>query len=77
MNKQSNNVQMNQIKQMANMLKGKSNPMQMLLSMSQSNPQISQVFNILNGSGMSAKDMFYNIANQRGINPDDIINNLK
>jgi hypothetical protein len=67
----------NQIKQMANMLKGKSNPMQMLMGMSQNNPQISQVFNMLNGSGMSAKDMFYNIANQRGINPDDIINNLK
>jgi hypothetical protein len=75
MNNQNNPL--SQIKQMANMLKGKSNPMQMLMGMSQSNPQISQVFNMLSGSGMSAKDMFYNIANQRGVNPDEIINNLK
>jgi beta-N-acetylglucosaminidase len=71
------NGQLNQIKQMANMLKGSKNPMQLLQMATQQNPQVSQVMNMLRGSGMSAKDMFYNVAQQRGINPDDIINNLK
>jgi beta-N-acetylglucosaminidase len=71
------NSQMQQIKNMANMLKGSKNPQQMLQMAAQQNPQVSQVMNMLSGSGMSAKDMFYNIAKQRGINPDDVINNLK
>jgi hypothetical protein len=71
------NNQFQQIRQMANMLKSNSNPMQLLQSMSQSNPQVSQVFSMLNGSGMTAKNLFMSKANSMGVNPDDIINSIK
>lgn len=74
-----NNIpnQIQSVKQMANMLKGKSNPQQMLQIVAQQNPQISQIMNMLNGSNMSPKQMFMNMAKQQGIDPTSIINILK
>jgi hypothetical protein len=72
-----NNGQINQIKQLANALKNSNNPMQLLQNVGQNNPQIANVMSMLNNSGMSAKDMFYQVANQRGINPNDIMSILK
>lgn len=71
------NSQVQSIKRMADMLKGKQNPQQMLQMVAQQNPQISQVLNIVNGSGMSPKQMFMNLAQQKGIDPNSIINILK
>jgi hypothetical protein len=59
------------------MLKGQSNPMQIIKNMASQNPQVSQVLNMLNGSGMSAKDLFMQTAQQMGIDPNQIINMLK
>lgn len=76
-NRMQNNGQINQIKQLANALKNSNNPMQLLQNVGQNNPQIANVMSMLNNSGMSAKDMFYQVANQRGINPNDIMSILK
>lgn len=72
---QNNNL--SSIKNMFNMLKGQSNPMQIIKNMASQNPQVSQVLNMLNGSGMSAKDLFMQTAQQMGIDPNQIINMLK
>jgi hypothetical protein len=69
--------QVQQIKSMVQMLKGQANPMQVIQSMAAQNPQLSQVINMLNGSGMSAKDLFMQTAQQRGIDPNMIIDMLK
>ena len=71
----SNNF--NQIKQMANMFKGASNPKQLLSNIMQQNPQVKQVMTLINSSGKSPKDLFYELANQKGVNPDDILNQLR
>ena len=68
---------MSQIKNMLNMIRGKSNPTQMLQMMSQNNPQLKQVMNMVQQSGKSPKDLFYEMAKQKGVNPDDILNRLK
>lgn len=66
-----------QIKQMMNAVKNSSNPQQLIGNMMNQNPQIRQVMNMVQSSGKSPKDLFYEMAKQRGINPDEIINMLK
>ena len=59
------------------MLKGSSNPMQMLQTMSQTNPQIKQVFDYVQQNGGDAKSAFYKLAEQNGVDPNNILNMLK
>lgn len=65
------------IQQIVNMAKSGTNPMQMIQMMSGQNPQMQNIMNILNSGKMSPKQLFMNMANQRGINPNDIINMFK
>ena len=77
LNAASTNNQLSQIKNMMKLMKGNTNPMQLLQSMSKNNPQLQQVMAMINQSGKSPKDLFYELAKQKGINPDDIINQLR
>ena len=56
------------------MLSGSSNSMQMLQQMAPTNPQIQQVFDYVQQSGGTMKDAFYKLAEQRGVNPSQVIN---
>ena len=60
-----------------NMLKGKSDPMQTLQTMAQSNPQIKQAFDIVQQNGGDMKTAFYKLAEQNGIDPNQVLNMLK
>ena len=42
-----------------------------------SNPKLQSVMQLMNSSGMTPKQFFYDYAQQNGINPDDFINSLK
>ena len=77
LNAASTNNQLSQIKNMMKLMKGNANPMQLLQSMSRTNPQLQQVMTMVNQSGKSPKDLFYELARQKGVNPDDIINQLR
>lgn len=59
-----------------NMIKGIKNPNEMLLNMAKSNPQVNMLLNTMKNGG-NPKDMFYEIAKQKGVNPDDIIEMAK
>jgi hypothetical protein len=66
------------VKDLANNLKGKPNPNQLVQTMlAQENPQLAQGLNVLSGQGMSAKQMFLMAAQQKGIDPTQIVNALK
>ena len=54
-----------------------SNPKELLNSLISSNPQYKNVMNLLQSSGMTPKQFFYNYAQQNGIDPDQFINSLK
>lgn len=41
------------------------------------NPQIKAIIDMVNNSGMSAKDLFYKMAKEKGVNPDDILKQLR
>lgn len=54
-----------------------SNPQAAMQMIVNQNPQIKSVMDEVKKSGGTAKDAFYAIAKNKGINPDDIINMLK
>lgn len=66
-----------QIKQMMNLVKSARNPQMMLNQMMQSNPQMKQVMDIVKQNGGDAKKAFYQMAQQKGVNPDEVLNMLR
>ena len=71
------NSNLNQIKQMMNIVRSSGNPQAMLQSMVQSNPQMKQVMDIINQSGGDPKAAFYKMAEEKGVNPEEVIAMLK
>lgn len=63
-----------QVKQMWNNLKTLSNPQQAINNMIQSNPQLNQIMQMSKGD---PKQAFYSLAQQKGIDPNYILNMLK
>ena len=72
---QNTGVNMNGVKQLANMYKNAQNPMTMLQSIAGQNPQIAQVINMINGK--NPEEIFYALCKKKGVNPDDILNQFK
>lgn len=68
---------LNQIKQMANMFKNAKNPQMLIQNMMMQNPQMKQVMDFINQNGGNAKSAFYKLADQRGVDPNEILNMLK
>ena len=59
------------------MLRSAGNPQAMLQNMMSSNPQMKQVMDLVNQSGGDPREAFYNLAKQKGVNPEEILNLLK
>ena len=68
---------MGQIKQLMNMCKNANNPQAMLMSMVGQNPQIKSVIDLVQQSGGDPKALFYKMAEQQGVDPEEILNQLK
>ena len=64
-----------QLKNIYNMLSKSSNPQAMLAEMAQKDPNIAWVMQMCKNG--NPKDLFYALCKQRGVNPDDILNQLK
>ena len=64
-------------KSIFSMLNGSSNPYQLLINMAAKNPMIKNIMDSADKSGKSYQDMFYELAKQRGVDPNSIINQLK
>ena len=69
--------QFNQMKQMMNTLKNSKNPQQLFLNMMGSNPQVKQIIQMVQQSGKSPKDLFYMMAEQKGVDPNQILGMLQ
>lgn len=59
------------------MLKSAQNPQAMLNQMMQNNPQYKIVMDYVNKSGGDPKKAFYDMANAKGVNPEDILSQLR
>ncbi len=53
------------------------NPQSFIQNILKNNPQAQNLINLMNNSGLSPKDFFYQYARQNGVDPDQFINNLK
>lgn len=53
------------------------NPQAMLTQMASNNPQLREVMTYVNQNGGDAKKAFYQMAQQKGVNPDEILAILK
>lgn len=62
---------------MMSTIKSAQNPQMMLNNMMMQNPQYKQVMDYINQNGGDAKTAFYKMAQEKGVNPNDIINALK
>lgn len=74
-NNPTNNL--SQIKSMMNMVRSAGNPQAMLQSMVQNNPQMKQVMDLVSQSGGDPKTAFYRMAEEKGVDPDEILSLLK
>ena len=64
---------LNNMKQLVNMAKG--NP-QAVMNMLQTDPKYKQVFNLINQYG-DPKKAFYSLAQQKGVDPNEILDMLR
>ena len=64
------------IKNMMNMLKSAGNPQMMLNQMMGQNPQIKQVMDFINANGGDPKTAFYKVAQEKGVDPNEILRQL-
>lgn len=63
------------VKRMMNMLQFAQNPQRAIMQIAQNNPALGSVMQLVNGK--DPKSVFYAECQRRGINPDDIINQLR
>ena len=77
LNQTNQPAQNNVIQKIIQMAKSGNNPQQLLNSLAGQNPQLNQVMQIVNSGKMTPKQIFMNMANQQGVNPNDIISMLK
>ena len=60
-----------------NMVRSSSNPNQAMQQMLSSNPQYQNVMDYINQNGGDARTAFYNMAAQKGIDPESILKQLR
>ena len=77
LNQTNQPAQNNVIQKIIQMAKSGDNPQQLLNSLAGQNPQLNQVMQLVNSGKMTPKQIFMNMANQQGVNPNDIISMLK
>ena len=61
---------------MLNTVRAAQNPQLLLQNMINQNPQMKSVIQLVNNSGKSPKDLFYEIAKQQGVDPEVILKSL-
>jgi len=60
-----------------NMAKSAQNPQAFLQSIAQNNPQMKQVMSIVEQSGGDPKDAFYKMAEEKGVDPEQVLSMLR
>ena len=64
-----------QIKQLMNMVNGSGNPQQAIMQAAQQNPQLAQIMKMCQNG--NPQQLFYALCQQKGVNPNDILNQLR
>lgn len=65
------------LKQMLNTIRTAGNPQAMMDQMLRNNPNYSKALELVRQNGGNAQQAFYSLANQYGVDPNEILNSLK
>lgn len=65
------------VKQVMDTIKSSKNPQMMLQNMLVQNPNYKQIMDYVKQNGGDPKACFYKMAQEKGVNPDDILQYLK
>lgn len=68
--------QMQQIKNMMHMVQMSNNPQAAMQTLIAQNPGLKNIIQAVSGKGMSMQQVFYALAQQRGVDPQVILNEL-
>ena len=71
------NQSIQQIKNMMSMVQMSANPQMALQNIVNQNPNLQNILNLANSNGANLQQVFYNMAKQKGVNPEDVINALR
>ena len=66
-----------QAKQMLQTIKSAQNPQLALQNLMLNNPNMKKAIDYVNANGGDPKEAFYKLANERGVDPNSILNSLK
>lgn len=72
---QTANPAIQSVKRMMQTFQAAQNPQAALAQLARQNPMVGQIMQMSKGG--SLKDTFYRMCKEKGINPDDILNQLK
>ena len=59
------------------MIKNSANPGQLFQSMAKNNPQVQSIMNMIQQTNQTPKELFYQTAQQRGIDPNQVLGMFK
>lgn len=62
---------------MINLLKASKNPSAMMQSLAATNPQMRSVMEMVNRHGGDARAAFYDLAKQKGVDPNEVLSYLQ
>lgn len=77
LNGSQNNPGIQNLKSVMKRLQTLSNPTQTLTDLANQNPSIKQVLTMAQSQHMSLKDLYYLLAKEKGVDPEDILKQLK
>lgn len=72
-----NQTDLGPLKNMMNTVKNARNPQAMLMNMAQQNPNVKQAMDFINQFGGDPKTAFYKMAEQKGVDPESILSQLR
>lgn len=59
------------------MVKASKNPQAVLQQLTKSDPRMQEVMNVIQQNGGNAKAVFYSLAKQKGVDPNDILQQVQ
>ena len=68
---------MGTIKNMMNMVNGAQDPNTMIRQLANNNPQMKQVMDVISKAGGDPRRAFYDLAQQKGVDPQEILDMMK
>ena len=66
-----------QARQLMQTIRSSGNPQMMFNQIMAQNPQIKEIVDFVNANGGDFEKMYYQMADKKGVNPDDILSQLR